>query len=211
MPSEPVQPASADLRDQFAGALRGGDVGRVRALLEEHAGARALVNAPLGPFGGRPIHMAGKNLAMLDTLIAHGADVNLKSDWWAGGFGIFESSMTSGEAAALIARGAVVDVFGAANLGMPDRVREMVEADPSLVHARPRELGGAPLGRVPRQRGAREEAAAARSTAQRARPDVRRPAARPVPLWSAAQLAVQARGLSGDGQAAARGRREGEG
>ena len=47
-----------------------------------------------------------------------------------------ESHCTPEEAAPLIARGAVVDVFAAAHLGMFDRVRELVERDPSLVHAR---------------------------------------------------------------------------
>jgi ankyrin repeat protein len=44
--------------------------------------------------------------------------------------------MTPEEAAPLIARGAAVDVFSAAHLGMFDRLRELVEGDPSLVRAR---------------------------------------------------------------------------
>jgi ankyrin repeat protein len=40
------------------------------------------------------------------------------------------------EAAPLIERGAIVDVHGAAHLGMLDRLEELVGRDPSLVHAR---------------------------------------------------------------------------
>ena len=54
----------------------------------------------------------------------------------AGGFGLLEYDCTPEEAAPLIARGAVVDVFAAAHLGMFDRLRELVDRDPSLVHAR---------------------------------------------------------------------------
>ena len=62
--------------------------------------------------------------------------MNLKSTWWAGGFGLLEYGCTAEEAAPLIARGAMVDVFAAAHLGMFDRLRELIDADPSLVHAR---------------------------------------------------------------------------
>ena len=73
---------------------------------------------------------------MIDVLIAHGADLNLKSAWWAGPFGILEHDLTPEEAAPLIARGAVVDIFAAAHLGMIDRVRELLDGDPALVAAR---------------------------------------------------------------------------
>jgi ankyrin repeat protein len=122
--------------EQFLDALYTGDVERVRALLAEHADVRAVVNEPICHFDSRPAAQAKKNLPLLDVLIAHGADLNLKSTWWAGGFGLLEYGCTPEEASPLIARGAVVDVFAAAHLGMADCVRDLVERDPSLVHAR---------------------------------------------------------------------------
>ena len=121
---------------QFVAALHAGDVERVRALLEQHAEVRAAINAPISHFDSRPVMRAAKNLPLLDLLLAHGADINLKSAWWAGGFGILESDLTPQEAASLVARGATVDVWAAAHLGMFDRLRDLVERDPSLVHAR---------------------------------------------------------------------------
>jgi len=121
---------------QFVSALHAQDVERVRALLEQHAEVRAAVNAPISYFDGRPVMRAAKNILLLDLLLAHGADINLKSAWWAGGFGILESDLTPAQAAALIARGATVDVWAAAHLGMFDRLRELVENDRALVHAR---------------------------------------------------------------------------
>ena len=108
----------------------------MRELLAEHAEVRAAVNEPIGPFDGRPVSMVKKNLPLLDVLLKYGADLNLKSRWWAGGFGILEYDCTPEEAAPLIERGAVVDVWAAAHLGMFDRLRALVDADPSLVHAR---------------------------------------------------------------------------
>jgi hypothetical protein len=122
--------------EQFVIALHHGDVEAVRALLEESGDVRAAVNEPISYFNSRPVARATKNLPLLDVLLAYGADLNLKSTWWAGGFGLMESDCTPEEAAPLIARGAIVDVFAAANLGMFDRLRELVERDPSLVHAR---------------------------------------------------------------------------
>jgi ankyrin repeat protein len=122
--------------EQFYNGLRLGDVDQVRVLLETHAEVRAAVNGTKGPFGGRPVMMARKNLPLLDVLLQYGADLNLKSDWWPGGFGILEWDITADEAAPLIARGAIVDIFAAANLQMFDRVRELVDDDPTLVLAR---------------------------------------------------------------------------
>jgi hypothetical protein len=122
--------------EQFLGALDAGDVEVVRRLLRDHEDVRAAINAPISHFNSRPVERAKKNLPLLDLLLAHGADLNLKSAWWAGGFGVLEYDCTPEEAAPLIARGAVVDVFAASHLGMFDRVKELVDRDPALVAAR---------------------------------------------------------------------------
>jgi ankyrin repeat protein len=122
--------------EQFHAAVCDGDVERVRALLASQPEVRAVVNEPIADFGSRPVQIAKKNLPLLDALLAHGADLNLKSAWWAGGFGLLETDCSPAEAAALIDRGAIVDIFAAAHLGMFDRVRALVDDDPSLVHAR---------------------------------------------------------------------------
>jgi hypothetical protein len=122
--------------EQFVTALHAGDVDRVRTLLEQHQDVRDAINEPISYFNSRPVARATKNLPLLDLLLFYGADLNLKSTWWAGGFGLLETDITPEEAAPLVARGATVDVFAAAHLGMFDRLRELVDADPSLVHAR---------------------------------------------------------------------------
>jgi ankyrin repeat protein len=70
---------------------------------------------------------------MLDVLVDAGADVNARSRWWAGGFGILD--WASPELAQYaIERG--VDAHAAARLGKIDRLRELIEQDPELVNAR---------------------------------------------------------------------------
>lgn len=119
----------------FAAAVQSGDVAAARRLLEQAPGLRRHVNRPLFSFGQRPVGVARDNLPMLDLLLEYGADINLKSDWWAGGFGVLDG-VDPAKADALIARGAVVDIHAAAHLSRLDRVRELVAEDPSLVHAK---------------------------------------------------------------------------
>ena len=122
--------------EQFVEALQQQDVDRVRHLLDTSADVRASINSPIWHFDARPVIAAKRNLPLLDLLLQHGADINLKSAWWAGPFGILEYDCTPEEAAPLIERGAAVDVFAASHLGMFDRLRELIDRDPSLVHGR---------------------------------------------------------------------------
>ena len=63
--------------------------------------------------------------AMIDALVEAGADLNGKSTWWAGGFGV--THLTSPELAAYaVERGAELDIHAAARLG---RVRPRPRAD----------------------------------------------------------------------------------
>src|SRR5437762_1258418 len=90
--------------EQFRDALHAGSVERVRELLGAHAQVRAAVNAPIRHFGSRPAARAVKNLPLLDVLLVYGADLNVESDWWAGGFGLVEDGITAEGAGPLVAR-----------------------------------------------------------------------------------------------------------
>jgi ankyrin repeat protein len=72
---------------------------------------------------------------MLDVLLAAGADLNARSSWWAGGFGLLHWASPD-LAAYAIRRGAFVDIHAAARLGMLDRLRELLASDAELLHAR---------------------------------------------------------------------------
>ena len=121
--------------DRFVDAVRGGEVAAARRLIETEPKVAAKLDAPLFDFGRKAVHAARDNLAMLDMLLAKGADINSKSEWEHGGFGILEDAKPE-EAEALIARGAVLDVWSAAHLGRLDALKSLVGADPALVNAK---------------------------------------------------------------------------
>ncbi len=121
--------------DRFVDAVKAGDTDGLRQLLETHPDLAARINDPLFDFGRTAVHAARDNLSMLDLLLSHGADINAKSAWEKGGFGILEDVALE-RAGPLIARGAVVDVWAAAHLGMIDRLGELIASDPALVNAK---------------------------------------------------------------------------
>lgn len=120
--------------EQFVAAVKAGDVGRVRELLDSNDVAAA-INAPLFDFKTTAAMASARNLDMLDLLLAHGADINAKSAWEYGGFGILEDLLPR-QADALLARGAGLDVWSASHLGRLDALKAMIEADPGFVNAK---------------------------------------------------------------------------
>ena len=79
--------------------------------------------------------MGVRSRAMLDALLDGGADINARSEWWAGGFGILDCASPE-LAAYAIERGATITAHAAARLGMLDTLRALISADPALVNAR---------------------------------------------------------------------------
>jgi ankyrin repeat protein len=93
-----------------------------------------MINAPVGPFD-TPAVVNVRSREMLDVLLDAGADINARSRWWAGGFGILD--LVAPELAAYaIERGAVVDAHAASRLGLAAQLRELVESNAEIVHAR---------------------------------------------------------------------------
>ncbi len=121
--------------DRFVDAVRAGEVETVRRLLETEPKVAAKIDAPLFDFGRKAVHAARDNLAMLDMLLAEGADINTRSEWEHGGFGILDDARPE-QADALIDRGAVLDVWSAAHLGRLDVLQTLIEADPAQVNAK---------------------------------------------------------------------------
>jgi hypothetical protein len=121
--------------DLFKAAVEAGDVEEVRQLLQSHPDLVSAINAPMFAFRSQAVHVARTNLELLDLLLAHGADLNARTSWEKGGFGVLEQASPD-EAAPLIARGARIDIWAAANLGMMAELAALIAGDPSLVHAK---------------------------------------------------------------------------
>ncbi|NUQ29036.1 MAG: ankyrin repeat domain-containing protein [Acidobacteriaceae bacterium] len=134
-----VELASEDAMKALSAAIKSNQAALVREVVTRHPSLRATINEPLPDYSfDAPAIVAAvqrNNREMIDVLLDAGADVNARTRWWAGSFGVLDSS-GSELAAYLISRGATVDIHAAARLGMIDRVRELLAVDPKLVHAR---------------------------------------------------------------------------
>ncbi len=115
------------------------DAARVGELLERYPELRANIDEPLPDYGfGQHALFAAvqrSDRATIDVLLRAGADIRKRTEWWAGGFGVLDDCDPS-LVEFLIERGAVVDAHSAARLGMMPKLRELVAADPGVVHAR---------------------------------------------------------------------------
>jgi ankyrin repeat protein len=130
---------SDDPLEAFTAAVKANDAPLLRQVLGRYPVLRSQLDEPLPNYGfDAPAIVAAvhkQNRDMIDALLEAGANINARSRWWAGGFGVLDSSnpeLTS----YLIERGAYVDIHAAARLGRLDRVKELIAADPALVHAR---------------------------------------------------------------------------
>lgn len=120
---------------EFVDAVKAQDAATIRTLLTKTPALRRHIDRPVLHFGAQAIIAARHNRAIVDTLLEFGANINVRSDWSPGGFGVLDNTDPE-QAAWLIERGAIVDIHAAAGLGMLDKVKEWLAIDPSLVHAR---------------------------------------------------------------------------
>jgi ankyrin repeat protein len=125
---------SPDEHKAFRDAVSRNDVAAVTRLLEL-AQVKEQVNAPMFAFGQRAAHIAAKHAPMLEALIAAGADLNLKSEWEKGPYTVLDNA-TEETARWLLSRGVTLTPNAAARLGWIDELRQLLAADPTLVHAR---------------------------------------------------------------------------
>jgi ankyrin repeat protein len=125
---------------ELVAAFQANDAAGVGHLLDRHPELKANLDEPAPglAFGATALLAAATrgNREMVDVLLDAGADINARSHWWAGGFGVLDHDHDADFVSFLIGRGAKVDVHAAARLGMLDRLDELLSANPELVHAR---------------------------------------------------------------------------
>jgi len=123
---------------KLAKLIETADADGIRQLGKVDPSLRAELDNPLpgGHFGATPLLMATNkgNAAMIDALLDIGANIDGRSHWWAGSFGVLDGDPKL--APHLISRGATIDINAASHLGLFDRVKELLDADPSLVNHR---------------------------------------------------------------------------
>lgn len=117
---------TVDPFELFKQAFIDDDAPLFRRLLERHPSMKARINDPVAPFDAPAITQV-RSREMLDVLLEAGADINARSRWWAGGFGLLHQTDPD-LAAYAVERGAVVDIHAAARLGMLEKLRELLNA-----------------------------------------------------------------------------------
>jgi ankyrin repeat protein len=134
---ETVQAGLDKTFQQFADAVQHENVAQVRALLQATPALVKRINTPVMNFDAPAIVVAASrnNRELVDALLENGADVNAKSEWWAGAYGALHNANLD-TAAYLIERGAKVDIHAAVEFGMMDAVDSLLRADPELVNAK---------------------------------------------------------------------------
>jgi hypothetical protein len=134
-----IETLSADPVAALVAALKGNDISAARRILAGNSTLRQRLNEPLPgiPFEGLAIHTAlhHQNREMIDLLLMNGADINAKSRWWAGGYGVLDQADPV-FVPFLRERGAMLSINSAARLGFVDEVARFLHNDPALVHAR---------------------------------------------------------------------------
>jgi ankyrin repeat protein len=129
------------MMERLKKAIDSNDAAAVARLLDEYPELSARLDDPLpgADFGQTALLAAVSkaNREMVDVLLRHGANINQKSHWWAGGFHVLdEVGRPPWLASFLLGRGAVPQIHHAVRLDMFEDVRRMVAEDAAAIHAR---------------------------------------------------------------------------
>jgi ankyrin repeat protein len=135
---EHVEFLALDPAGMLSAAVCASDADKTASVLESHPELKARINEPMVNYDGMQALLAAvqrTDRKTIDVLLRAGADINARSQSWAGGIGVLDECAPD-LAAFLIERGAVLDAHAAARLGMFEKLRELVTADPGVVSAR---------------------------------------------------------------------------
>ncbi len=130
-------------RTEYIEAVNKGDANRVKSLLSDNKELHEYINEPWFSFDAPAIVFAASivNRPLVDVLLAAGADIDVKSSWWAGGTSALQHAAGSmlaynkEFAEYLIDRGATIDAHAAAGLNMVDTLEELILSNPDVVNA----------------------------------------------------------------------------
>jgi len=134
-----VESLSFTPAEKLKAAVCDTDAARVREILDRYPELRAKIDDPLPNYGfGQHALFAAvqrSDRATIDVLLAAGANIRKRTEWWAGGFGVLDDC-DPGMVDFLVERGAAIDAHAASRLGMLPKLRELAADDPAAVHAR---------------------------------------------------------------------------
>jgi ankyrin repeat protein len=125
---------SSKLFEQLKQAWQREDARTLKEMLDRHPDLKQRINEPVAAFDA-PLVTQVRSREMLDVLVEAGADINARSRWWAGGFGLLDSASPD-LASYAIERGAIVDAHSASRLGLLRKLVALVQANPPVVNTR---------------------------------------------------------------------------
>lgn len=139
-------------KQTFITAVQDGDIGTVKHLLATDETLTSQIDAPWFSFDAPAIVFAAAsgNRGLIEVLLDAGANVHVKSSWWAGGTSALQhttGSMLNYDkelAEYLIERGATIDAHAAAGLDLLEKLAELIRESPEVVNA-PGSDGMSPL------------------------------------------------------------------
>jgi ankyrin repeat protein len=115
------------------------DAQAVEEVLNRYPQLTGIIDEPLPGYGfGQHALFAAvqrSDRATIESLLRFGANINKRTEWWAGGFGVLDDCDPA-LADFLIERGATLDVHSAARLGRIEELQRFIALDPRVVHAR---------------------------------------------------------------------------
>lgn len=125
------------LLEKFKAVIEAGDSVALESLLKGKPALRKRINEPMFTFDTQPIVQASRHPQagkLLPVLVRYGADPNIRSKWWAGGFSALDGA-TGKNVDLLVQLGAKFDVWSAAAHGRIDVLRTLLDENPDLVNA----------------------------------------------------------------------------
>lgn len=130
-------------KQPFITAVQDGDVDTVRHLLATDKTLAPQIDAPWFSFDAPAIVFAAAsgNRELIKTLLDAGANIDVKSSWWAGGTSALHhaagSMLNYDEELAkyLIEQGVTLDAHAAAGLDMYEKLADLIREDPEVVNA----------------------------------------------------------------------------
>lgn len=125
------------LLERFQRAVYAEDPERLEKLLRSKPVLRKHLDDPLFDFDSPAIlqvNRSEKAHKLLRVLVENGANPNVRSSWWAGGFGVLDHA-PSENVDLLLNLGAKFDVWSASVHGRLDVLRELLDRQPNLVNA----------------------------------------------------------------------------
>ena len=122
------------LKTRFKDLIEREEAERLREFLTTHGEATELLDQPLFSFGAPAVVYARNNLPLVDALLEFGADINARSQWEPGSYGVLNETKAN-VVDALVERGAEWDLHAAVEHSRTDLVLKFLD-DGKAVHRR---------------------------------------------------------------------------